>query len=217
MNTVLRYVIGLDLLNCHAKFRRDTISHSWENDIWSCYFDNFLDKCIPKLKLSLPLKYIGGRMWRWVEVRLAELPFLLFCKHKTRGEKQFWIELAAPYTLANRNEIKPDDTLPSIIFSTPVSCDGSNCPLAFTLVAIADSPCSLWRHKQNLFSVIWLQAGRKCRTFRRVIDRYHFHRYLCFHCVFCVRVFCILFCKQGDHIVQSRQLYKTVILQKSVI
>ena len=24
MNTVLKYVIGLDLLNCHAKFRGDT-------------------------------------------------------------------------------------------------------------------------------------------------------------------------------------------------
>ena len=26
MNTVLEYVIGCDLLNCHAKFRGDTIS-----------------------------------------------------------------------------------------------------------------------------------------------------------------------------------------------
>ena len=33
MNTVLQYVIGLDLLNCHANFRGDTISRSRENDV----------------------------------------------------------------------------------------------------------------------------------------------------------------------------------------
>ena len=33
MNTVLKYVIGLDLLNCHANFRGDMISCSGENDI----------------------------------------------------------------------------------------------------------------------------------------------------------------------------------------
>ena len=49
-----------------------------------------------------------------------------FCKRKTTGETQFWIELAAPCTLANHNEINSDDTLPFIIFLTPVSCDGSN-------------------------------------------------------------------------------------------
>ena len=49
-----------------------------------------------------------------------------FCKRKTRGETQSWIELAALCTLANHNEIKSDDTLPFIIFLTPVSCDGSN-------------------------------------------------------------------------------------------
>ena len=32
MNTVLKYVIGLDLLYCHAKFCGDTISRSREND-----------------------------------------------------------------------------------------------------------------------------------------------------------------------------------------
>ena len=30
-----------------------------------------------------------------------------FCKRETRGARQFWIELAAPYTLANNNEIIP--------------------------------------------------------------------------------------------------------------
>ena len=39
-------------------------------------FGNFPD--IPELKLSLPQYHIAGRMWRWVEVRLAELPFLYF-------------------------------------------------------------------------------------------------------------------------------------------
>ena len=33
MNTDSKYVIGLDLLNCHAKFRSDTISRSRENDV----------------------------------------------------------------------------------------------------------------------------------------------------------------------------------------
>ena len=59
-------------------------------------------------------------------VFLAELPFLHFCKRKTKGETQFWIELAAPCTFANHNEINSDDTLPFIIFFTPVYCDGSN-------------------------------------------------------------------------------------------
>ena len=33
MNTVLKYVTGLDLLNCHAKFRGNTISRSQENGV----------------------------------------------------------------------------------------------------------------------------------------------------------------------------------------
>ena len=41
-----------------------------------------------------------------------------FCKRKTRGETQFWIELAAPYTLANNNDMNSDDRLPFIIFLT---------------------------------------------------------------------------------------------------
>ena len=114
-----------------------------------------------------------------------------FCKRKTRGETQFWIELAGPRTLANNNKINSDDILPFIIFLTPVFCDGSNCLWRQRLLL---SPCSLWRHKQTLIGVIWPLAGGKSRTFPRVIERYRFHRYLCFHCVFCVRVFCILFC-----------------------
>ena len=73
----LKYVIGLDLLNCHAKFRGDTISRSRENDVWSCYFVcSFPD--ISELKLSLPSWVMEGRMWRCKAVRLAELPFLYF-------------------------------------------------------------------------------------------------------------------------------------------
>ena len=49
-----------------------------------------------------------------------------FCKRKTRGETQFWIEFAAPRTLTNHNEINSDYTLPFIIFLIHVSCDGSN-------------------------------------------------------------------------------------------
>ena len=52
MNTVLKYVIGLDLLNYHAKFRGDTISRSRENAFEVAIFGNFPD--IPELKLSLP-------------------------------------------------------------------------------------------------------------------------------------------------------------------
>ena len=114
-----------------------------------------------------------------------------FCKRETRGEMQFWIELAASCTLANHNKINSDDTWPFIIFLMPVSCDGSNRLWRQRLLL---SPCSLWRHKQILIGVIQPLAGGKCRTFRRVIERYGFHWYLCFHCVFCVRVFCILFC-----------------------
>ena len=49
-----------------------------------------------------------------------------FCKRKTRGKMQFWIEDAAQYILANRNEINSDNILPFIIFSTPNSWDGLN-------------------------------------------------------------------------------------------
>ena len=48
--------------------------------------------------------------------------------------------------------------------------------------------------KQTLVSVIRPLAGGKCRRFPWATERYRFHRYLCFHCIFCVLVFCILFC-----------------------
>ena len=114
-----------------------------------------------------------------------------FCKRKTRGETQIWIELAAPYTLANNNEMNSDDRFPFIIFLTPISCDGFN---RLWRRHWLPSPCSLWRHKQPLVGVIRPLAGGKCRRFRLATERYRFHRYLCFHCIFCVRVFCILLC-----------------------
>ena len=114
-----------------------------------------------------------------------------FCKRETRGARQFWIELAAPYTLANNNEINSDDTLPIIIFSTPISWDDSSRLRRQRLLL---SSCSLWLDKQTLEGVIRPLAGGKCRTFRRVTERYRFHRYLCFHWLFWVRIFCILFC-----------------------
>ena len=114
-----------------------------------------------------------------------------FCTRKTRGETQFWIELAAPYTLANNNEMNSDDRLPFIIFLTPISYDGSNRLWRRRLLP---SPCSLWRHKQTLVGVIRPLADGKCRRFRQPTEQYRFHRYLCFHCIFCVWVFCILFC-----------------------
>ena len=113
-----------------------------------------------------------------------------FCKRKTRGETQFWIELAALCTLANHNEIYSDDTLPFIIFLTPVSCYSSNRLWRQRLLL---SPCYLWPYKQTLFGVIRPLTGGKCRTFRRIIERFCFHRYFCFHCIFCVRFFAYCF------------------------
>ena len=68
MNTVLKYVIGLDLLNCRAKCCGDTISRSRESKIEVprdvafevAIFGSFPD--IPELKLSLPSWVMEGRM-----------------------------------------------------------------------------------------------------------------------------------------------------------
>ena len=110
-------------------------------------FGSFPD--IPELKLSLRFWKTGCDLVRLYV--LQSYRSCTFCKHKTRGETQFWIELAAPCTLASHNEINSDDTLPFIIFSTPVSFDGSNRLWRQRLLL---SPCSLWRHKQALFGVI---------------------------------------------------------------
>ena len=138
--------------------------------------------------------HFRSRLWKvWCDVVsmyvLQSYRSCTFLKHKTRGGTQFWIELAAPWTLANHNKI---NTLQFIMFWTPVSCDGLNRLWRQRLLL---SLCSLWRHKQTLVGVIRPLTGGKCRTFHRVIERYRFQRYLCFHCVFCFQVFfCISFC-----------------------
>ena len=53
MTTVLKYFIGLDLLNCLAKFCGDKISYSRENDVGSCFFGEGNFPAISELKLSL--------------------------------------------------------------------------------------------------------------------------------------------------------------------
>ena len=108
----------------------------------------------------------------WLDVTFVRLYVLqsyrscTFCKHITRGEMQFWIELAAPCTLANHNEINSNDTLPFIIL-TPVSCDGSNSLWCQRLLL---SPCSLWRHKQTLISVIRPLAGENAERFAESLN-----------------------------------------------
>ena len=52
MTTVLKYVIGLEFLNCHAKFCSNTIRRSRKMTFEVAIFGHFLD--IPELKLSLP-------------------------------------------------------------------------------------------------------------------------------------------------------------------
>ena len=65
---------------------------------------------------------------------LQSYRFCTFCKRKTRGETQFWIELAAPCTLANHNEINSDRLLNARLLRLLESA------LASTLVAIAILP-----------------------------------------------------------------------------
>ena len=140
-------------------------------------FGSFPD--IPEWKLSLPSWVMEGGCDVAKLYVLQSYRSCTFCKRKTRGETQFCIELADPYTLATNNEMNSDDRLPFIIFLTPISCDGSN---RLWRERLLPSPCSIWRHKQML-------VGGKCRRFRRVPERYRFYRYFCFHCIFCVRVF----------------------------
>ena len=129
-------------------------------------FGSFPD--IPERKLSLPPWVMEGGCDVARLYVLQSYRSCTFCKRKTRGETQFWIELAAPYTLANNNEMNSDDRLPFIIFLTPISCDGSN---RLWRQRLLPSPCFLWRHKQSLVGVIRPLAGGKCRRFRRVTRR----------------------------------------------
>ena len=68
-------------------------------------FGNFPD--IPERKLSHPswVMEAGCDVARLYV--LQSYRSCTFCKRKTRGETQFGIELAAPYTLANSNETIP--------------------------------------------------------------------------------------------------------------
>ena len=66
-----------------------------------------------------------------------------FCMRKTGGKTQYWIQLVAPCTLANYNEIHCNYTSSFLTFLTLVSCDGSNrLWRLLTFVAIAIFPMS---------------------------------------------------------------------------
>ena len=101
-------------------------------------FGSFPD--IHERKLSLPSWVMEGGCDVTKLYVLQSYRSCTFCKRKSRGETQFWIELAAPYTLANNNDMNSDERLPFIIFSTPISCDGSNRLWCRRLLP---SPCSL--------------------------------------------------------------------------
>ena len=81
-----------------------------------------------------------------------------FCKRKTRGEAQFWIDLAAPYTLANHNEINSDDKLPFIFFLTPAT--GVN------VCCFRYAPYDVIKQRYSVASL------QKMWTVRKVIERY---------------------------------------------
>ena len=140
MNTVLKYVIGLDLLNCHAKIHGNTISRYPENDIVSCYFWQFSGYFRTEIVTSV----VGyGQpdvmLLNCMSCRVT-FPVLFFSLKPEMRHITVWIELAAPYTFANHYEISSNHTLPFIIFPTPISCDGSNCIWHRCLLLL---PCSL--------------------------------------------------------------------------
>ena len=64
-------------------------------------FGSFPD--IPERKLSLPSWVMEGGCDVARLYVLQSYHSCTFCKRKTRGETQNWIELAAAYTLANNN------------------------------------------------------------------------------------------------------------------
>ena len=91
----------------------------------------------------------------------------IFCKRKTRDETQFLLELTAPCTLANNNEINSHDTLPFIIVLTSVSCDGSNRLWRQRFLL---SPRSPRRHEQTLICVIWPLTGGNAERFAESLN-----------------------------------------------
>ena len=127
---------------------------------------------------------MDGQMWPWVEVSLAEL---LFFKHKTRGKMQFWIELAAPYTLANHNKINSNNTLPFIIFFKTPFLRWLESPLASMLVATSHVP----------YDVIKRYSTSPCHW----TILFSSLSFICFNCVFCVRFFFhIILHEHSNHI-----------------
>ena len=88
------YVIGLDLLNYHAKFHgiiAILAEMTFELQFlvilrifptWNCHFC----RSIRAAGCDIVKLYV-----------LQNNRSCTFCKRKTRGETQFWIELAAPY------------------------------------------------------------------------------------------------------------------------
>ena len=132
------------------------------------------------------------------DVTLWDCTSCNFCKRKTRGETQFWIELAAPCTLAIHNEINSDDTLPFIIFLTPVFCDGSNRLCRQRLLL---SPCSLWHHKQTLFGVIRPLAAGNADRFAESLNDIVFIDISAFTAYLHSDFLYIVLYEQSDHIV----------------
>ena len=122
-------------------------------------FGNFPD--IPELKLSLPLSIWTAAcdiLRRSTSCRVTVL--VLFVSVKPEARREFWIELAVPYTLANHNKINSDDTLPFIIFFKTSFSRWLKSPLASPLKCCYQ-PCSQWRHKK-VFDVIQPLAGGLC-------------------------------------------------------
>ena len=101
-------------------------------------FGSFPD--IPERKLSLPSWVMEGGCDVAKLYVLQSYRSCTFRKRKTRGETQFWIELAAPYTLANNTEMNSDDRLPFYHLLNTHLLRRLESPLASTLVAIAMFP-----------------------------------------------------------------------------
>ena len=108
-----------------------------------------------------------------------------FCMHKTRGQTQFWTELAGP---THSQIIKKS------ILKTHCHLSSSSHPSHLARITSCVSACCYRHVPYDVINKRYLASFRICLTFHKVIERYRFHRFLCFHCVFCVRVFCILFC-----------------------
>ena len=145
-----RFIIEYVMLNIWAILKCYKNEHSFEicHCAWSsklsCKISRRYDQPFSKnwrLKLLFLVVFRIFRNWHclfrslvWKAgcdvVRLYVLPSYRSCtflKRKTGEETQFWIELAAPCTLANNNEINSDDTLPFIIFLTPHSLPRVPC------------------------------------------------------------------------------------------